>query len=140
MSVPTRLPPPSNPALLPVLAAVTYLAAVVALWGVLSLVLDRNVIDYPDAGPLLGPTMAGVAGILTWLVSWRSRSWAAAFVALLASFLGMLVVAAVGYTVTRGDLTTLLTAAAHFAISPFVLGAAALSGLTVVAVHLLRPR
>jgi hypothetical protein len=63
-----------------------------------------------------------------------------ALVALIASLLGMLVVAAVGYTVTRSNLTTLLTTAAHFAISPFVLSAAALSGLTVVAVHLLRPR
>jgi hypothetical protein len=136
MSEPTpQLPPPPNPALLPVLATVVYLATVAAFWGILSLVLDRDVVDYPDAGPLLGPAMALAAGVITWLVlrrTRRSRSpWVGAVLALFGSLAAALVVAAVGYAPV---------AAAHFALSPFILGAAALSGLTVVATWALRPR
>ena len=132
---PPHLPPPPNPALLPVLAAVVYLAAVAALWGILSLALDRDVVDYPDAGPLLGPAMATAAGLVTWLAlvrTRRSRSpWLGTAAAVLLSAAGMLVVAALGYG---------LVAAPHFAISPFVLAAAALSGITVLAVWGIRAR
>jgi hypothetical protein len=125
--------------MLPVLAAGVYLAGLVALWGVLSLLLNREVVDYRDAGPLLGPAMAAGACIVTWLVSWRLRGWASSLVALAGSFAAMLLVAAVGYTLTRGDLSWMLVAAAHFAISPFVLGAAALSALVVLGVRAIHP-
>ena len=132
---PPQLPPPSNPRLLPVLAAVVYLAAVVAYWGLLSLALDREVVDYPDAGPLLGPAMAVAAGAVTWLALWRTRRsrspWAGAVLAAVGSLAAMLLVAVVGYAPVAG---------AHFALSPFILGAAGLSGLTVVAAWALRPR
>lgn len=139
MSEPPRLPPPANPAMLPVLAAGVYLAGLVALWGVLSLLLNREVVDYPDAGPLLGPVMAAAATVVTWLACWRIRGWSAVVVALVGSFVTMLLVAAAGYTLTRGDLSWMLVAAAHFAISPFVLGAAALSALVVLGVRGIRP-
>lgn len=140
--VPRRLPPPSNPALLPLLATVTYLAALIGLWGVLSLALDRDVVDYPDAGPLFGPAMAGAACVVTWVTLWRSRAsrspWRLALAALLGSFVLMLLTVAVGYTLTRGDLVWMPLAAAHFALSPFVVGAAALAALTVLVVALAR--
>lgn len=142
--VPRHLPPPPNPALLPILAAITYLAALIGLWGMLSVALDRDIIDYPDAGPLLGPAMAAVGCVVTWVALWRSRAsrspWTTAFAALLVSYFGMLVVGAVGYAVTRGDLSWMLLAAAHFALSPFVAGAALLSGLAVLALAVIRPR
>ena len=130
-----HLPPPPNPALLPLLATVVYLAAVVALWGVVSLLLDRDVVDYPDAGPLLGPAMAAAAGLVTWAALWRTRRarspWPGATLAVLGALAGMLVVSALGYG---------LVAAPHFALSPFVLSAAALSGITVLAVWGIRAR
>ena len=130
-----QLPPPPNPALLPLLATVVYLAAVVAVWGVLSLLLDREVVDYPDAGPLLGPAMAAAAGLATWVAlvrTRRSRSpWLGTALAVLGALAGMLVVAAVGYAPV---------AAPHFALSPFVLAAAALSGITVLTVWGIRAR
>lgn len=126
--VPRQLPPPTNRALAPVLGTATYLALLVATWGGLSLALDRDVVDYPDAGPLLGPAMAAVACVVTWLASWwvarRGRPLRGALVAASASFAGMLVVALVGYS---------LQAVAHFAISPFILAAALLSAAAVVA-------
>jgi hypothetical protein len=133
--VPPQLPPPSNPALLPVLAAVTYLAAVIGTWGLLSLALDRDVVDYPDAGPLLGPAMAAAACVVTWASLWGSRasrrSWTWVIAALLGSYLAMLLVAAIGHS---------LTAFAHFAISPFIATAAVLSGLTVLVVRAAKAR
>ena len=121
------LPPPANPALLPTLASVVYLASVVALWGILSLVLDREVVDYPDAGPLLGPAMAAAAVVVTWLTLLRGRRsrspWPAVVAATLLSAAGMLAVAAVGYAPA---------AAAHFALGPFVPGAAVLAGITAL--------
>jgi hypothetical protein len=141
MSAPPQLPPPSNPALLPVLAAVVYVAAVVAGWGILSLLLDRDVIDYPDAGPLLGPAMALGGGVVTWLVLWRRpvRAFAAVAIAGFGTYLAVILIGSVGYTVTRADLTWMLLAGAHFALSPFVAAAAGLSALTVLAVRAVQP-
>lgn len=139
MSEPVRRPPPSNPTMLPLMGAVIGLAGIVALWGILSLVLDRNPIDYPDAGPLLGPTMVAAAAVVTWIVAWRvRRPWVAALVAFAGTFLAMLVVAGIGYGVTRGSLEWMLRAPAHFAIGPFVPGAAALCALVTAGVRVLR--
>ena len=132
---PPRLPPPANPALPPVLTAVVYVAAVVALWGILSLLLDREVVDYPDAGPLLGPAMAAAAAVVTWvalLCSRRSRSpWPWTALALVLSLAAMLLVALLGH----GALAPL-----HFLIAPFVPAAAVLSAVTVLVSWALRPR
>lgn len=132
---PRQLPPPANPALLPVLAAVVYIAAVVALWGILSLLLDREVVDYPDAGPLLGPAMAAAAGVVTWVAlvrSRRSRSpWPWTVLALVLSLAAMLLVALIGH----GPLAPL-----HFLLGPFIPGAAVLSGVVVLVSWMFRPR
>jgi hypothetical protein len=133
---PRQLPPPSNPALLPVLVAGTYLASVVALWGFLSLFLNREVIDYPDAGPLLGPAMVAAATTVTWIVGWKAHSWLSVVGAFVGSLAAMLLVGAVGYTLTKGDLSWMLQTSAHFALSPFVLGAAALSCLAILILRL----
>lgn len=124
------------------LAAVTLVALVVAAWGVLSIVLDRDVIDYPDAGPLLGPAIALAAGVVTWLVTWRARSAVAPVIALFAAYLAMVLVGTVGYTLTTGGLPGMPVVAAHFAISPFVVAAAVLVSLVVLSVRALerRPR
>lgn len=45
-------------------AAVLYLSLLVAGFGLVSLLTDREVIDEPLAGPVLGPVMAGVAVVL----------------------------------------------------------------------------
>jgi hypothetical protein len=47
-----------------VFAAVLYLSLIVAGFGVVSLVTDREVIDEPVASPVLGPVMAGVSVVL----------------------------------------------------------------------------
>jgi hypothetical protein len=132
-------PSPRSAPLFAVLAAGLYLAFVVAYWGVLGLVLDREVIDYSDAGPLLGPAMVIAGCIVVALSTHRARSWLSAFPALAVCFVVMVLVGAIGYFVTRGEASWLVTAAVHFAISPFVAGAAVLAALVVAGAAALRP-
>jgi len=132
---PSRLPPPPNPALARVLATITYLAALIALWGFTSLLLDRDVIVQSDAGPLLGPAMALAACVATWLSlarSGRMALWVRALASAVFAFAGMLLVGAVGYALSTGEPGWLLLFVANYAASPFVIGAALLSGVTVL--------
>jgi hypothetical protein len=130
-------PPPSNPELLPILTAGLQLAAVVGAWGVASLLLDRDVIDDPAFGPLVGPGMAVVSAVVTWLVARRTQGaptpWRGALLALVLSFIGMLGAGAIGAALGHGDPAWLVLGAAHLALAPFVPIAAALSALAVVA-------
>ena len=131
-----QLPPPADPRLLPVLVSVSYLATVIAAWGVTSLVLDVDVISEKDAGPLLGPAMALVAGLVVFRALWtlrRRRSLLSPAVGTAASvYLSMLVIGAIGYSITRSDFTWLVLFTARYALSPFVVAAALLAGLSVV--------
>ena len=133
---PAQLPPPSNPALLPVFAAVTYLAVLVAVWGSLSLTLDLDVIGYPDAGPLLGPAMAVVASVVTWAwvvrtsrVDWVVRG---SLIAGGVAYCAVVLTGAVGYGLARASIAWMPVAAGHFALSPFVVVVAPLTTLTVI--------
>jgi hypothetical protein len=130
-------PPPSSPELLPILTAGVQLAAVVGAWGVASLLLEREVIDDPAFGPLVGPGMAVVSAVVTWLLARRTQRartpWLGALLALVLSFIGMLIAGAIGAALGHGDVAWLVLGVAPLALAPFVPIAAALSGLTVVA-------
>ena len=135
MSAGPPLPPPADPRLLPVLVSVGYVATVIAAWGMTSLLLDVDVITEKDAGPLLGPAMALVAALVVFRSTWtlrRRRSLVSPAIATAASaYLAMLVTGAIGYSVTRGDFTWLVLFTARYALSPFVVAAALLAGLSV---------
>ena len=122
--------------MLPVLATVTYGAAVIALWGFLSLALDVDAIAQRDAGPLLGPAMVLGAGVVTLVALLRVRRQKSPTVAGLSAaasvYIVVLVIGAVGYAAIRADVSWLVLFVGSYALSPFVLGAAVLSGLTVV--------
>ena len=126
--------------LIAILAALAYPAFVVALWGITSLVLDREVIDYPDAGPLLGPLVVVVGAVVTAGGLWRS--WRGARSPLLApasgliAYLAMVVAAGLGYLAGGTRAAAGLEVLAHFALSPFIVGAAVISGVTVLLVQL----
>jgi hypothetical protein len=78
--------------------------------------------------------MALAAGIVTWAVAARMASgpiWQAALIALAGVYVAMPLVGAIGYAITRGDLTWIVTAFAHFAISPFTLAAALVAAAVV---------
>ena len=137
-------PPRSNPALAPTFATATYLASVIALWGFTSLITDRDVIDYPDAGPLVGPAMAATACVVVFLLSLRARITPPALLALITgvlAYLGAIVVGAIGYSLQLDTFSVFLPALVHFGIGPFMLGAGILAGLVVGGTAwLVRPR
>ena len=127
-----------------VLVAVTYGALIIGSWGVASLVLDQDVIHYSDAGPLLGPAMALCAMAVTfgWVVRVRKRGGIAmcAVGAAASTWLVMIAVGAVGYTITRGVLAWLLLFTGDYAASAFVIAPAILAGLVVFAAGAFSPR
>jgi len=133
-----QLPPPPDPRMLPVLAAVTYAAAVIALWGFVSLALNVDAIAQRDAGPLLGPTMVLGAVVVTFVamlrVVRRGSPTGAALASAASVYVVMLGIGAVGYTIVRADVSWLVLFVGGYALSPFVLGAALLSGIGVVVV------
>lgn len=51
-------------AFMAVFAGVLYAALVVAVFGLLSVLLDRDVISDPNAGPIAGPVMAAVSVLI----------------------------------------------------------------------------
>ena len=133
-----QLPPPPDPRMLPVLAAVTYAAAVIALWGFVSLALNVDAIAQRDAGPLLGPAMVLGAVVVTFVamlrVVRRVSPTGAALASAASVYVVMLGIGAVGYTIVRADVSWLVLFVGGYALSPFVLGAALLSGIGVVVV------
>ncbi len=136
--------PRGNPALAPTLATAGYLAGLVALWGFTSLIIDRDVIDYADAGPLVGPAMAVTMCIVVFLFSLRAKRTQPALLALITgavAYLGALLVGAVGYSLRVDTFSVLWPAVVHFGIGPFMIGGAILAGLVVGATAwLVRPR
>ncbi|MDJ0334135.1 DUF6121 family protein [Salinibacterium sp. G-O1] len=120
-----------------VFATVGYLAALIALWGILSVIVDRDVVDYPDAGTLLGPAMALAACVVTFVFVMRAsagpKPWRHVAGAAVITTVATLLVAGIGYSITRGDFAWMPAAALHFALGPFVPGAAVLSAAVVAA-------
>lgn len=145
MSTPETLPPPPNPRMLPVLATVTFGAAVIAAWGFTSLALGVDVISQKDAGPLLGPLMVLAACLVTFAALRRATERSTPAVHALAAaasvYISMLLIGAVVYATGRGDLSWIVLFIGGYALSAFVIVPALLAGLTVVAVWALsRPR
>lgn len=118
------------------LVSIGYLACVIALWGMASLLTDTDPIAETDAGPLLGPAMAASSFLVTAIALWtlrRRTSLAGPAVAAAASaYVVMLVVGAVGYTFGTGELVQLVLFPARHALSVYVLGTGALAGIAVV--------
>jgi hypothetical protein len=136
--------PRSSPALASTFATAGYLAALIALWGFTSLILDRDVVDYEDAGPLVGPAMAIAACVAVFLLALRARITQPALLGLLAgavAYAGMAIVGGIAYSLRRDTFTVMWSAIVHFGIGPFIVGAAILAGLVVGATAwLVRPR
>lgn len=126
------------------LVAVTYGALVIGAWGVTSYILNQDVMRYSDAGPLLGPAMAlgAMSTTLGWVVRVRKGSGVVvcAVGAAASAWLVMLVVGAVGYTVTKGVLAWLLLFGGYYATSAFVIVPAILAGLLVLGTGVLSLR
>ena len=128
---------------LSVMIAITYGALVIAAWGFTSLALDAEVMQYSDAGPLLGPAMTVAATLV--VGGWVTRAgraggvWVSAVGAAASVWFSMLLVGALGYAITRGSLAWLLLFAGGYATSPFVLVPAIIAAVLVGVVAALSP-
>lgn len=123
--------------LLSALTAVAWIAVVVAVWGILSLLLDRNVIVQADAGPYLGPIMVGCAAVMLLLLALRivrtgETAGITFFGTAAAVYLVLLLVGGIGYTLVRAELLWLLVFPLDYATSPFTLAAALLAGIAAL--------
>ena len=131
-----ELPTPPHPLMLPVLATATYLAALIAVWGFTSLVLDTDVIVDKDASRLVGPSMAAAAALVVLLalrsLGGRASPWWTAVAASTLSYGAMLLAAAIARGVDAADPLTGLAFAATYAASPFTILPALLAGLVAV--------
>ena len=133
----------SSAPLITLLAGISYPVLIIGLWGVMSLVLDREVIDYPDAGPLLGPAVAFAGTLVTAgglvRVHAAGRSVLLAPAMTLLSFVTMAAVGGLGYFLTGKRDIQLATVVGHFLLSPFIVGAAVTAGLLVLVAQLAGP-
>jgi len=139
-----QVPPPPHPLMIPVLATVTYLAALIATWGFTSLLLDVDVVSDTEASRLIGPAMAGGATVVVFLavrrVAQRSSPWLTAAAASTGVYLAILLIAGVGRLLDAADAATGLVFAGSFAASPFTLLPALLAGVAVIATWAIRPQ
>ncbi len=115
------------------MTTVAYGALVICAWGFTSLVRDEDVIAYSDAGPLLGPAMALAATLAVGGWIWRAGRLGGVLLSAVGAaascWFALVLVGAVGYTLTRGSLAWLLLFAGDYATSPFTLVPAGLAGV-----------
>ncbi|WP_210507470.1 DUF6121 family protein [Naasia sp. SYSU D00057] len=123
--------------LLAALVTAAWIAVVIAVWGLTSLLLDVDVIRESDAGPYLGPAMVAVAAAALFLLLLRvlrtdERPGIAFFGCTAAVFLVLLAIGGVGYTLIRAELFWLLGFPLQYAASPFIVLAAVLAGVAAL--------
>lgn len=128
------------------MAVVLTAALVIAVYGVIGLVINRDVIEEPDAGPLVGPLMVvAVCAVVLWFVlksrfrGLFARPLAAALTAVVVGPL----VGAIAYAVVRAEIFVIPVFFGRYITGPFVLSSGFIAGLVVFSVALLersRPR
>lgn len=114
--------PPSSVAVAVVFATIIHVALVIGASGIVALLIDRDVVDYPDAGPILGPVMiasgAAVVALAARSAARARQPWAAGLAGAVGAAVATVVVGALGYALVTGQPAWALLAAAHFATSP----------------------
>jgi hypothetical protein len=123
--------------LLSALTAAAWVALVIAIWGILSLLLDLDVIPQSDAGPLLGPIMVACAAVALLLLVLRVVRTGEApgitfFGTAAAVYLVLLLVGGIGYALIRAQLFWVIGYPLGAGSSPFIVAAALLAGVAAL--------
>ena len=128
-------------------AAFLYLALVVCAFGVLSLLLDQDVVPERDAGPLLGPVSVGVfvVALLISMITLAARPSVERVVvpSLIAGVVASVLFLVVGgaiYALGRQDPGEILGYALDHALTPFTLSVGVLAAAVQVVFLLLLAR
>lgn len=135
MTAPTP-PSPESPGrgYLAVLATVLTVALLVFVDGMLSLALDRNVVEATDAGPLVGPFMALAVCAVVFLTVFRrspDRLGPRVVSATLWALIAGPAAGAVLYSIGRGQLGVIPVFFGTYVLSPFWIAAALIAGVVV---------
>ena len=123
------------------MVTVLYGAILVAADGILSLMLDRDVIAEPDAGPLVGPVMAAVALIVVFFSllgglkpanKTRRLPVGRAATAALLCFVAAPAIGAIVYAFGQPQLGSAVGFFVLYLLSPFVVASAVFAFATVL--------
>lgn len=122
--------------LIATMTSVLFIALVIAVTGFEALLADVEAIPQPDATAYLGPAMVLGAGVVVFVTTAagirEGNPGVTGLVAAASTYLVMLAVGSVGYSMVRGDATELLVFPAGSALSPFVVGSVVVALLCVV--------
>ncbi|TFB48438.1 DUF6121 family protein [Cryobacterium tagatosivorans] len=128
--------------ILAVFTAALYLALIVAAFGLVSLATDTDVVTQPDAGPLVGPGMAGAAVLLVFVLllvlgvnTPPERQRIAVGFAVgtgLGAVAAFVVAGAVLYAVGEGESISALTFASSMLLGPYAAATGILAFIVVL--------
>lgn len=133
MTAPTRPDPPGR-GLLALGATVLAVALLVFVGGFLSLFLDRDLVELPDAGTLVGPAMAVATCWVVFSFVFRRRPPGLGRRCVSASLWALIASPAAGaivYSIVRENLAVIPVFFGTYLLSPFVLSSAVIAGVVV---------
>ena len=119
-----------------IMAVVGNAALLVFAYGFISLIIDRDVIEEPDAGPLVGPAMVvTTCAVVLWFVLRRKPRGLGlrALAAALGTVIAGPAVGAVVYGIVRDEIGVLPVFFGRNILSPFVLCSGLIAALIVAA-------
>lgn len=122
------------------MAVVATIALIVFVDGFLSLILSRDIVQLPDAGPLAGPAMAAMVCLLVLLFVLRRRPVplvARAVAVGLASTIVAPLLGGIVYGFVRGELVSVWVFFGGAVLSPFTLAASLIAAGVVASAGLL---
>ncbi|MCU1637988.1 MAG: hypothetical protein JWL94_635 [Microbacteriaceae bacterium] len=126
-----------------VMAAVIDFALLIFVFGFMSLLTDRDLIEEPDVGTLVGPAMTVTACLLVFSLVYRRRPagiGARALYATLGTMIGAPFVGSVVFAAGRAEVAIVPVFFGRYVLSPFVLSAAIIGAAVVFAAALLERR
>ncbi|MFZ7087340.1 DUF6121 family protein [Curtobacterium sp. RRHDQ10] len=122
--------------LLATMTTVLFVALVIAVTGIESLMSATEVISQSDATPYLGPAMVTAVAIVVFCATafgaQRGSPVGSGLVGAATAYLVMLGVGSLGYTLVRGDVAQLVVFPAAYALGPFVVGTVVIALVVVV--------
>lgn len=122
--------------LLATMTAVLFVALVIAVTGVESLMSSADVITQPDATPYLGPAMVTAVAIVVFCATAtgarRGSPIGSGLVGAATAYLVMLGVGSLAYALIHADPAQLVVFPAAYALGPFVVGTVVIALVVVV--------
>ena len=129
-----------------VMTTVLYGAVLVATYGIISVLADRDVVSEPDAGPLVGIAMTGTALVIMFFAMLgglrpdraRGIPVARALVTGLGVYLLSTLAGALMYAIVTGRLPAFIVFLGNYLLSPFVISSGVIATLFILLLPVFR--